>query len=519
MPVSPELYAAAEYVRDYMLSRVRTVSRADIILAEDHNSVADITKKYADTMAQTLPVTPRVVKDFVSGTPTRENMVLASDLNELKTVCKAVMDYIASLYGEPYTTDSEWPSIYSAISNLLEQKFGDYGYDYHWNVPMKYCVDLTNLILRYPPTPPPIPPSTPAEVTTKWSVIYPPQVKTIFALGRYWIFFADGTNIRFTSSEDGETWAPSTIVRVGPYPNYTKGNEFSIVFDGTYFHYVYASYYQASIYYRRGTPHSDGTIDWQTEQLVNNSIQRYWYPTIAVDSNGYPWISYTGRTGTNTYYPFVIKSSRNDGIWATESGFPFQLDNITYTDQWITSVIALNSGRVYAIYQNWMYPVFRGRLWTGSWSGHETVSSVYSVHSQAMKVSAMGDDVHIAYQPMENSNAIIYQKRTYGSGWGSEETVTLNAIVSSSVGICLNTSTGLIVVFWDNINTDHIYYKKKQAGVWDSSDTDWIDESVDKLSDVWELTSSPKSQNGKMTIAYSTKESSPYKVRFAVLFM
>ena len=82
--------------------------------------------------------------------------------------------------------------------------------------------------------------------------------------------------------------------------------------------------------------------------------------------------------------------------------------------------------------------------------------------------------------------------------------------------VSLNTTTNTLYCFWRGYtNTTHIYYKKKtQAGSWDSSATDWINESTEGLTEADRLTSFYKDYGGKIGLVYMTKTSSPYKVRF-----
>jgi hypothetical protein len=85
-------------------------------------------------------------------------------------------------------------------------------------------------------------------------IAYPFQRKSFFTQGRTWVFWADATNIYYSTSTDGSTWSSTTTVRASGY-----GYTFSIWFDGTYIHYASANG-GSYIYYRRGLPNADGTI-------------------------------------------------------------------------------------------------------------------------------------------------------------------------------------------------------------------------------------------------------------------
>jgi hypothetical protein len=177
--------------------------------------------------------------------------------------------------------------------------------------------------------------------TTTYATSYPCQRKTFYANGRFWVFYSDGTNMVYRTSTDGSTWSSATTVRAA-----TNGYQFSVWFDGTYLHYAYA--YSSSIYYRRGTPNSDGTITWSaTEQTVSTTYNNASYPMVSVDSNGYAWIGYRDTDGTN-YYPYVIKSGNNDGTWGT--GTITQLST-TSSSTWEVSITPLTSGKILAVYE------------------------------------------------------------------------------------------------------------------------------------------------------------------------
>ena len=88
----------------------------------------------------------------------------------------------------------------------------------------------------------------------------PYQRKTFYAAGRHWVFFNDTYFINYLSSTDGSTWTGSNDVST---KSISSGQMFSVFFDGTYVHVAFCVANAGSaIYYRRGTPNSDGTITW-----------------------------------------------------------------------------------------------------------------------------------------------------------------------------------------------------------------------------------------------------------------
>ena len=90
----------------------------------------------------------------------------------------------------------------------------------------------------------------------------PYQRKTFYAAGRHWVFFSDTSLINYFSSTDGSTWTGSKTAN-----SISSGEKFSVFFDGTYVHLAFCSGDGgAPIYYRRGTPNSNGTITWSAAE-------------------------------------------------------------------------------------------------------------------------------------------------------------------------------------------------------------------------------------------------------------
>ena len=355
------------------------------------------------------------------------------------------------------------------------------------------------------------------------------QRKTFYANGRFWVFYAAAdNNIVFRTSTDGLSWSSETVVRVGG----SYGPNVSIFFDGTYVHYAAnstGSYpWDSALYYRRGTPNSNGTITWSAvEQTVNTDYDKATNPAIAVDSNGYVWIGYREYVNGERC-PFVIKSGNNDGTWGTTpAGFPYQL-SATETSYWTAVPVPLTSGKMLVIYAHHLTADYgkqiKMRAWTGSsWLDEVTTTSgiYHSMHHSAV---AEGDNVHIVFckfisaeDPME----IVYVKYSYSSNSLGSETTLQGSIPYTetysdfSVPIIAG-SNGKLYVFWANYpSEDHLYYRKWNGSSWESA-VDWINESSEMFSsDSW--TCFYQAYDGYIGILYETKQSSPYNVKFACM--
>jgi len=323
-------------------------------------------------------------------------------------------------------------------------------------------------------------PSTVSTSTNYYATSYPNQRKSFYANGRFWVFYSDGTNMTCQTSTDGSTWSACTSGGVTWTRACAYGYYFAIFFDGTYFHYAYSPTTAGeAIYYRRGTPNSDGSITWsaveQTAVAGTTGVTLY-FPNIGVDSSGYPWIGYTRFDGTY-YYPYVTKSSTNNGTWTTATGFPYQLS--TTSAVYYVSPIPLTNQKILAVYASGNATI-KARRWDGSAWGTE-VATTSSMPLYAYKYSAVneGDDVHLVHNEINNN--IFYTKYQYSSNSFSAE-VTVQGGTPIGVGTVLSwQSTGKLKVFWGITLTDptqnYIYYKTITNGTPDTTATVWIDEA------------------------------------------
>jgi len=359
--------------------------------------------------------------------------------------------------------------------------------------------------------------STVGTSTSSAAVEHHFQRKCFYANGRFWVFYFDGDYLVYRTSTDGETWSSPTTI--GSW----AAGVFSLFFDGTYFHYARSGGAGVNLYYRRGKPNADGTITWSAdEQLVQaleDSNDIIYTPVIAVDSNGYPFIGYRYYDySAGTYYPYVTKSSTNDGTWSTASGFPYLLKDVS-SSYWRVIPLRLTGGKMYILYFYSGANSSFGRLWTGTMGSEEAVTSS-NISGGRGAATSYGDDVYFCFNKVVVAGeqySLMFIKRTYGVGWESEETVKTGIPYDLAPTIGADPNSGDCYVFWESTSTDHIYYRKRSVdGVWDDV-VDWIDESVDGLPTNYYVTSFYEALEGYLGLLYISKTSSPYNVRFAFL--
>jgi len=342
-----------------------------------------------------------------------------------------------------------------------------------------------------------------------------------YAVGRFWIFYIITTTVYYRTSTDGSTWSDRTSVTDVIDWTIQEAHVpevFAIYFDGTYFHYaVLKSDYK--LYYRRGTPNSDGTITWHTstEQLVDtgDSTLLLQVSDIAKDSNGYVWIAVDvfHQLGWNAY---VYKNSRTDEYWTTDTDFPYSLGSARRNTHPI--VLPLTGGKVYFIYSQTCpsptyYTIPYGILWDGSWGSAETGFFAYcSTDGFCIGAIAVGDDIYAVETDIANSK-IKFNKRTYGVGWGTE--VEVVDVPPAGVQPRLVYTPSAIYCFWENLNDNKIYYKKYVNGSWDAQATVYADESTYGLTSYFTIALFRKNYNSYVGEAHMVYTSTPYGIKFS----
>jgi len=349
-----------------------------------------------------------------------------------------------------------------------------------------------------------IDPSTIATSTTELAVGGPVTRKSFYANGKYWAFYSDGTNMVYKASSDGLEWSSPTTVRAA-----SNSLRFSVYLQGSNTIHYACFDGSSTLYYRRGTLNSDGSVSWNDERTVG-SVSNSDHPSISTDSSGYPFIGYrSGASGSR--YPYVTKSSTNDGTWSTAPDHPLQLSTTT-DDVWIAYVVPMSSPKVMVMYSKG--GILYSRVWSGSnWGGQQDSSAHnYAIDSMDLQISAVneGDVVHVVWTK-ESAYGIRYGYYD-GSNW--QPHVTLEGTVESysKPTIALSNANNLYV-FWVRANS-HIYYIRRISGTWDPSSTDWYYES-EGISGWWALRPSCWSNEAgyKIGFLYTSLSTSPYNVK------
>ena len=500
----------------------------DVVLTKINDNHYEVTRTYDDSLGTTYDVTYTVKSDQ----PIKITVTVKSgqkdeyrlawqlsgivDPNTNSTLAENTSKVNCVYFGDDREGSRnyicfDWKDIFEKLGAITETSYSDAAKGRKASITFNIGVINAGETKK-------IDPSTVGTSTGSDATMWSFQRKGFHAVGRFWSFYSDNTNHVFRTSTDGSTWSAATIARANAW----SGSGFSVCLEGpNIVHYAYC-YFDSNnpIMYRKGTLNSDGTISWiAAEQiaLAAASGVTYPYPTIAVDSGGYPWIGY--RRVEGSAYPYVTKSSTNDGTWTDASGFPYQLS--THADtSWCIVPIVLTSSRVYVAYfEHADVNYMKGKLWDGAAWGSEEIANPTGGMQDSKYASwvANGDDVYAVW--LRGTQVIYCNKRTYGVGWGSMETVQAAVSTTSAPVLSANTVTGEIFCFWALSPTaNHIYYKKRTSGgTWDTDPTDWIDESTDGLTGYDRLTCFYQAYSGHIGLMYMTLAGSPYNVRFAFL--
>jgi len=294
--------------------------------------------------------------------------------------------------------------------------------------------------------------------------MWPYQRKSFFIFDKFLQLYGDDFWHYAKSSQNGTTW--STAYNTNIVYSSGLGRNGSYWYDGTYLHCVgsQGGFLGSQLWYRRFLVNFDGSLtpSAASQLVLSTAGESMLWPSIAVDSDGYPFISYIRQDAATNRYPYVTKSSTNDGTWVTDAGYPFQL-SVVADNNWRAGIIPLNNLRMYVLYARNANACV-GRLYNaGAWGAAEAASvTVMGAHSHCFSITNDGDNVVLTFLSGFN---LIYRYRTFGVGWGAEEVIHVSAETRSAPVVGLVNSVPY--AFW--IEAGSIWYMKREGGVWDAT--------------------------------------------------
>lgn len=347
--------------------------------------------------------------------------------------------------------------------------------------------------------------------TSPYGTWMPPQRKTFKVGSYYFVLYSDGTNLVYHTSLDGTTWSDATTLRTG----ITKGHDFSCrVYEISGVTYLYLAYTPNGgtannpVLFRRDTI-SGNTITAGTEYtvFVASTSLRYMNPDVDVDTNNAVWVSF-GRgdlVGLKMLALRLYYNANNDGseTWtsSTEINYGYFLGD---TEDAYGGIVRLTSARMYLL-------AVRSGSWAkgnlrdaGAWGSIETITGALPLYAHGL--ASYNSNVLFAYPDTSNSIPYFF-KRTYGVGWGSQETI---GSATEAVHLCVDQSNGDVYAFYRAIGS--IYYNKRTT-TW-GTETEWFSDSqiiYRSINPFWQVT------DNKIGFVYMRGELSPWQIKYAVL--
>jgi len=296
---------------------------------------------------------------------------------------------------------------------------------------------------------------------------------SFYGEGRFWEFYlrTEDSSIAFRTSLDGTTWASEISLSI----NGAVG--FDIWFDDPYIHMVMNT---DLINYKYGEISSAGTISWGATQNTGLSSNINICPTVAVDSNDYPWIGYSNSA--NSQNPYAAKSSTKNGTWTTEATWNIN-DWKSPANTAGVRILPLTGGKMAAVVRCYYYNNIRVVRFTGvAWGASVvTTGTLPADHDPYFTAVAQDDVVHIVFLK-RTSYDIVYVKYTYSTNTISAETLLYAGATSTSIPAMSMDNANNLHVFWENDPTDdHMYYAKY---IYDTST--WVSyyDLIDEIDDL-----------------------------------
>lgn len=336
--------------------------------------------------------------------------------------------------------------------------------------------------------------------------VYQRKVGRLASADLDWIVYGDGSDLVFSSSSDGTTWA--TPISLQDYG--ASGLHSSVYFNESDNKLQFITTVSNN-YYQKGTINSDGSFTWDADKQLVSTTGLAWCD-ITVDSNGYPWVGGRGNWNETQQFPVVTNSSTKDGTWTEDV-----MLNLTTSDgsgNWYTSLEALNDGKVMAIYNLYYTGNILSCLYNGSeWETQATVSDyVAGLNGDSFSTVADGDNIHLVYVNASDHD-LRYVNYTYGSGWGTEVLVEED-VDDAYPALSIDKTNNRLYVFWSENN--HIYYKEYNDTAYTWGDTvDWIT-STDTIGQR-SLSASYRDYDDEIQVIWTSGSSSPYSVNFNYL--
>jgi hypothetical protein len=347
-----------------------------------------------------------------------------------------------------------------------------------------------------------------------------------WASGRHWVWWATnspGGSLVYATSTDGVHWSSATQI-LGP--SIGSETDAAIWFNGTNVFYAAfnAAFYGSPLVYRMGIPNSNGTITWVAPQQ-QITTQAPIYVDIKTDSKGYVWVTY--MTETSPDHAYAIRNLRRDGAW--QNGTVYQLDQFASFIGWLPpDIVPLTNGKMYFVYNSNTCAsggIF-GRYWNGTaLQPQETITSQCPTAQGYSSAVAIGDTVYLAFGEVGGS---VHFNRRFTNGTWTPDLLLQSSGNTTQVSMSVN-GTNNLIVFWQGGNpANTVFYRIYNVllNSWSQTVAWFVDPEGFTLvvgsANIYSRPGSFYSDFGNSSVRYigfqySTKNSTPYNVKYAFL--
>lgn len=363
--------------------------------------------------------------------------------------------------------------------------------------------------------------STPSTTTSAAASSTDAQRKSFYCLGRYWVFYSDGTNEVYRSSTDGSTWSAATTVTAG-----TSGTYLATWADcaNSKLYYAFANG-GTTVTEDRGTLSSGGTVTWDyaARSFTPAELQPS-DPAVALDSSGNEFIAidsvHGGKPAVKGNHIEVWEcanaaSTTGTCTWSSTQDLLVNADSAGI-DSLYPALVSVGSAELGLVY-NTAAGTASGpvgiQTWSGSaWSTEVTTTSSYNILEYS--VTAIGSTVHFA--GVTSAGTVVYWSCAYPCGSAPTESTLSSATTNSNAVIESDGSTELVVAYGGSGASTTLSYVMS-----DSSGATWSAAAVLAASDSVNaggvLSGSYSEGNNAYQFVWTSAGSSPYNLRSAVL--
>jgi hypothetical protein len=298
--------------------------------------------------------------------------------------------------------------------------------------PGRYRVNVDGLSDTLEVLPPYVPPYSLIIAGTQAISLYKRRI--FQAEGNFFAFYTIGSRIWVASSPNG---GPGTWTAFDLGIDCRDYNFYSVFYHPGYNVVDLVWEAQEIVYWTRGVPRRNGTIEWG--QGYNTGLTSYSYGQNCIDTYGYPWIASAGK---------VTTSKRNDNEWVTQDGYPVQHVSYGINTFFASAAVPLANGHVVHVIGN--YSVYGGgggitfRRWDGFYWGSPVSGPGTGSNFQGFCGVGIGSKLHLTSVPSTKptrSDYTIYDSQ-------------LNQVVYAQGSI----ADGAAAVTADNLGQVHLFW-------------------------------------------------------------